>query len=118
MPTIAQIVSVDAPSQANPGDSVIVDVHLKNISAAYQYLAVTGQGTSITWQFDYLSVAPGETVVMRGVFTMPSQSVTVSVFSWYWDGAAWQFDDSRSLQISLAALPQPQFANFGITDYT
>jgi len=124
MTLIAQIVNVLAPQNASPGSNVIVDVNVKNLGYApggYNTIAITGKfnGINLTWQFDpenWLYVAPQETVVFRGWFTMPSQKVTVTVWSWYWDGAQWVQDDTASMEISLEALA-PTFSEFKISDY-
>ena len=118
----AQIVKVEAPSSANTGNTVIVDVSVKNISQSDQYIAVTGAFDSnlLSWQFEYLLVSPGQTVIMRGWFTMPSKKVKVTVWSWYWDGSQWQLkdkgDDTASVDIALAELVAA-FSEFKITDY-
>jgi hypothetical protein len=106
---VADIVRVEAPSSANIGDTVIVDVSVKNLGLApggYNYAAVTGvfDSSSLSWQFDYLYVAPQETVVFRGWFTMPSKTVTVTVSSWYWDGSQWVKDEEQSVSIALTEL--------------
>jgi len=122
MALVAQIVKVEAPSSANIGNTVIVDVSVKNISQSDQYIAMTGafDSSSLSWQFDYLLVSPGQTVIMRGWFTMPSKKVRVTVWSWYWDGSQWQVkdkgDDTASVDIALAELA-PAFSDFKITNY-
>jgi len=106
MALVADIVKVEAPSSAAAGGTVIVDVHTKNLAGDYKYIGVTGvyDSNPLSWQFDYLNVAPGETVVMRGNFTMPSQKVTVWVYTWYWDGSQWVQDATASIDISLAEI--------------
>jgi len=118
MPVAADIIKIDAPSSAPVGETVIVDVSVKNISGVDRYIAVTGvyDSTSLTWQFDYLLVSPGQTVVMRGWFTMPSKKVRVTVSSWYWDGSKWVSDDTGYVDIALTVLT-PEFAGFGISEY-
>jgi len=122
MSAIADIVGISAPSSAPAGQQVIVDVSVKNISGVDQYIAVTGayDATSPTWQFDYLLVAPGQTVVFRGWFTMPSKNVRVTVWSWYWDGSTWVYDDTAYVDIALTTVPtQPEFkaGSFAISQY-
>lgn len=117
--TVAQITNVSAPASALPGDQPIVDVSVKNISSTDKYIAVTGQldSTGLSWQFDYLLVSPGQTVVMRGWFTMPNNAVRVNLWSWWWDGSKWVVDDMRTINIALGAVT-PQFRGFGIADYS
>ena len=116
---IAQIIKIDAPSSAPAGSQVIVDVHLKNNSTGLRYLAVTGvyDSTQFPFQFDYLYVAPYETVVFRGWFTMPSKKVRVMVWSWYWDVSNWVLDEEKYVDISLADLV-PGFSELVITSFS
>ncbi|MBC8477632.1 MAG: hypothetical protein H8D49_04740 [Dehalococcoidia bacterium] len=103
MAKYADIIKVDAPSSAIDGATVIVDVSVKNIGTSDQNLAVTAvfDSTSFPFQFDYLLVSPGQTVIFRGSFTMPLKNVTITVWSWYWDGSEWVQDDLYEKQISL-----------------
>jgi hypothetical protein len=111
MTVAADIVKIDAPSSAPAGQQVIVDVSVMNITGAIDgigndvYIAVTAvfDSTSIPFQFDYLLVAPFQTVVMRGWFTMPSKNVRVTAWSWYWDGSTWALDDTGYVDIAMAA---------------
>lgn len=118
MPVVADITKIEAPASATKGEQVIVDVSIKNLSSVDKYLAVTGvfDSTNITFQFDYLLVSPGQTVVMRGWFTMPSKNVEVTAWGWYWTGTEWILDDTVTKNISLLVLT-PEFSNFGITEY-
>lgn len=114
----ADIVRIDAPSSASQDDQAIVDVSVKNISGSDQYLAVTGvfDSTSFPFQFDYLLVSPQETMIFRGWFVMPSKSVRVTAWSWYWDGSKWVQEDQVTKDIALAALT-PQVSEFQIADF-
>ncbi len=115
----ADITKIDAPSSAPAGGQVTVDVSVKNISVSDQYVAVTAvyDSTSFPFQFDYLLVSPGQTVVFRGVFTMPSNSVRVTALSWYWDGSKWVQDDLMTKDIALA-VSSPQVSEFQILDFS
>jgi len=99
----ADIIEIDAPSSASEGDTVIVDVSVKNIGTSDQNLAVTAvfDSTSFPFQFDYLLVSPGQTVTFRGLFTMPAQNVKITVWSWYWEGSEWVQDDRHEKQVGL-----------------
>jgi len=117
----ADITKIDAPSSAPAGQQVIVDVSVMNVTGQIDgigrdmYIAVTAvyDSTSIPFQFDYLLVAPFQTVIMRGWFTMPSKNVKVTVSSWYWDGSTWVLDDQASVDIALAEVV-PTFSEFTI----
>ena len=118
MAQYADITKIDTPSSASPGEQVIVDVSVKNISASDRYLAITGvfDSTSIPFQFDYLLVAPGQTVIFRGWFTMPSKDMKVIAWSWYWDESEWVQDDQMTKEITEAVLT-PQVSEFKIADF-
>jgi len=118
MPAVADITKIEAPASAVEGEQIIVDVSLKNISSPDRYLAVTAvfDSISIPFQFDYLLVSPGQTVIFRGWFTMPSRNIKVTAWGWYWTGTEWLLDDTVTKNISLSVLT-PEFANFGISEY-
>ena len=115
----ADITKVEAPSSAPAGEQVIVDVSVKNISVSDQYIAVTAvyDSTSFPFQFDYLLVSPGQTVVFRGLFAMPSMNVRVTAWSWSWDGSNWVQDDQMTKDIALA-VSTPQVSEFQILDFS
>ena len=118
MAQYADITKIEAPSSAPAGEQVIADVSVKNISSSDQYLAVTAvfDSTSIPFQFDYLLVSPGQTVIFRGWFTMPSKNVRVTAWSWYWDGSDWVQGDQMTKDIKVAVLT-PQVSEFKIADF-
>ena len=115
----ADIITIDAPSSGPAGEQVIVDVSVKNISLSDQYIAVTAvyDSTSFPFQFDYLLVSPGQTVIFRGWFIMPSKNVRVTAWSWSWDGSNWVQDDQMTKDIALVALT-PQISEFQILDFS
>jgi len=120
MPVAADIVVIEAPSSAQVDEQVIVDINVKNISYSDQYLGVTARYDSIDLplQFDYLLVAPGETVIFGGWFTMPNKSVRVTAWGWYWNGTAWVLDDAMWIDIALAGVPsEPEFRGFIVSEY-
>ena len=118
MAKYADITKIDATSTASEGDVVTVDVSVKNISVTDQYLTVTAKfdSTVIPFQFDYLLLSPGQTVIFRGSFTMPSKSVTITAWSWYWDGSDWVQDDHYEKQISLSQITS-EFGSIEIVRY-
>ena len=115
----ADITAITAPSSVSAGEQVTVDVSVKNISASDQYIAVTAvyNSTSFPFQFDYLLVSPGQTVIFRGVFTMPSENATVTAWSWSWDGSIWVQDDTITKDVALA-VSTPQVSEFQILDFS
>ncbi len=115
----ADIIAIAAPSSVPAGEQVIVDASVKNISGSDQYIAVTAvyNSASFTFQFDYLLVSPGQTVIFRGLFPMPSENVKVTVWSWSWDGSKWVQDDQMTKDIAVAVLT-PQVSEFQILDFS
>ena len=110
MALVAKIVEVVAPASASAGETVLVDVKVKNLGLApggYNYIIITGlleyDSTQIPFESDYRNVAPQETTVFQVSFTMPSRSVKMTVWIWYWDGSKWVDDDIAYANISLAA---------------
>ncbi len=119
MPVAADITMIEAPSSAPADQQVIADVSIKNISSSDQYLSVTANydSTPIPFQFDYLLVSPGQTVIFRGTFTMPNSGARITAWGWYWDGNQWIHDDTMTFDIALSVLA-PQFRGFGVQDYS
>ena len=115
----ADIITIAAPSSVSAGEQVTVDVSVQNISGSDQYIAVTAvyNSTSFPFQFDYLLLSPGQTVVFRGVFAMPSENVRVTAWSWSWDGSTWVQDDQMIKDIALA-VSTPQVSEFQILDFS
>jgi len=114
----ADIIKIDAPSNTPSSEQVIVDVSVKNVSDSDRYLSVTGvfDSASIPFQFDYLLVAPGQTVIFRGWFIMPPRNVRITAYSYYWDGGDWIQDDRMTKDIAVAVLT-PQIDEFKIADF-
>jgi subtilase family serine protease len=114
----ADIIAINAPASAVVGDTVIVDVSVKNIGSTDWNIAVTAgyDSTSVPFQFDYLLVSPGQTVIFRGWFTMPSKNVKVTAWSWYWDGNNWVQEEQMTKDIAVAVLT-PQVSDFRIADF-
>ena len=111
MPAAADIIKIDAPSSAQAGEQVIVDISVKNISGSDLDLSVTAvyDSAPIPFQFDYLLVAPGQTVIFRGWFTMPNKGVRVTAWGWYWTGTEWIYDDTMYIDIALEGVV-PEYA--------
>ena len=115
----ADIIAIASPSSAPAGEQVVVDVTVTNISGSDQYIAVTAlyNSASFPFQFDYLLLSPGQTVTFRGWFSMPSENVRVTAWSWSWDGSNWINDDQITKDIALAVLT-PQVSEFQILDFS
>ncbi len=114
-----EIVGITAPSQAAAGDTVNVDVAVKNTWTSSFYVAVTGRydGVDIAPSIDYLNIAPGQTLHFYFAFTMPNKAVKVDIWSFYWTGTEWYQDDYGYVNVALAALPKSEFRGFGVAEY-
>ena len=101
----AKIIELIAPAVANGGDIVLIDVSIQNTANQEQLITVSGavsgvyDSSPVTWQFDYLSALPGETLVFRGNFVMPIYAVSLQIYSWHWDGNKWIQDETRQTNI-------------------
>ncbi len=117
---LSDIVKIDAPASAAPGDTVVIYVWVKNLDASANYIAVTGvyDSSPISFLDEYYSVPPGETAVWRSYgFAMPNKNIRITVYSYHWDGSQWVYDDTAYVDVALAT-PEPQFQSFGISDYS
>jgi len=113
------IVEIVAPSEAVAGETVSVEVKVKNLHTASIYITVTGSvdGTSLYFGGVYHAVPAGGIQSFYDSFVMPGSSVTLWAWSWYWGiDEAWHQDDEASKKISLAEL-KPTFSNFSVKDY-
>lgn len=116
--SIAQIVAVSAPMSVPAGGPVTIDVHVKNNSTSTRFLSITGvfDSTAISFQFEWLEVLPYQIVVFRGSFTMPSQDVRATLWSWDWIANEWRHNETRYCDIKLAEL-ESAISEFQILDY-
>jgi hypothetical protein len=102
--TYTEIVEIVAPSSAVAGSTVNVEVKIKNRYSASVHIYCVGvldsQTRFIDWQDAWVS--PGQTQSFYGSFIMPSQSVTLNIYSYYEavDGYLYS-DDSKSKAVSV-----------------
>jgi hypothetical protein len=119
--TYTEIIAIIAPSSAYAGNTVNVEVQIKNIYSGWVHIYCIGVLDTTNRFIDWLDVwvAPGSTQSFYGSFVMPNMGVTVNAYSYYEavDGYLY-FDDSKSQSISLATVGPPQFSSFLITDYS
>ncbi len=113
------IVGIIAPAEATPGDRVNIEVRVKNIGEFGFYIAVTVQqdGVDVVMTPDYAGVDPGAIQSFYGSFTMPNSAVTISVWSFFWDGTSWIQDDYATRDVALAKVGAPEFQGFAINQY-
>ena len=117
--TYTKIVGIYGPSEAGAGETVNIDVAVKNTWTGSFYVTVTGRydGANITPSVDYLNIGPGKTVHFYFDFTMPNKDITLDVWSFFWAEPKWIEDDHMTVDIDLATL-EPAFRGFGVTDYS
>lgn len=98
-----QIVGIYGPSEARVGDTVIINVAVKNIWSGAFYVTILGKydGVDINPSLDYLLINPGETLYFYFTFTMPAKNITLDFRSYYWADSQWLEDDSQQASIDL-----------------
>jgi hypothetical protein len=127
MAQYAEIVEIVAPASAAPGQRVDAVVRIKNkYSAPIGIMAVGVPEYPGSPSGEYITgLAPHEAWVntnagwvaeFTGHFIMPSTSVTIHIYSYYFGGEFWHLDDEKTKVVNLSALA-PAFSDFTITDY-
>jgi hypothetical protein len=103
MAIFAKITNVQIPSTAKAGDQVIVDVSVTNIGFSDWTIGMTAlvNGANLPFQFDWVTVPSGGTVIFRGYFTMPPQAATVQLWTFFWDNLEWVQDDYAEKVVQL-----------------
>jgi len=119
-----EIVTIIAPGDAIPGETVSIEVRIKNTysstigimaGGAMEYGVVPWPG--ISFPDNVANVGPGETRSFTGWFTMPDANVKIHAYSYYYGGdGSWHFDDEKTKEVSLAELVS-EFSQFTIADY-
>lgn len=101
-----QIVEVVAPSEAVAGDTVNIEVKVKNLYSSSVHITVTGRVGDAELHFGniYHTVAAGSIQSFYDSFIMPGSAVTLQVWSFYWTGTEWYQDDEASKSIPLTGV--------------
>ncbi|GAJ04968.1 unnamed protein product, partial [marine sediment metagenome] len=118
--TLTEILNMWATAGPLAGDQVNVTAIVKNISAESLYITCTGlyDDTPLTFSPDYTWIDPGKNYTFTASFTMPNKDIRLHVWSYYWTGTEWLWDDYVSLDIALGEAPPPtkeEFKNLEIT---
>lgn len=117
--TYTQITEIVAPSSAAAGETVSVEVRVKNLHTAGIYIIVTARVVDgdIVLLFGnvYHAVDAGVIQSFYDSFIMPNNSVRLWAWSWYWTGTEWYQDDEASKDISLGVVPG--FTEFAIASF-
>ncbi len=119
-----EIVTIAAPSGVTPGETVSIEVRIKNTysstigimaGGALEYGVTPWPG--ISFPDNVANVGPGETRSFTGWFTMPDANVEIHAYSYYYGSdSCWHFDDEKTKEVSLAELVS-EFSQFSIADY-
>lgn len=122
--TYTEIVKIVAPSEAVAGQTVDIEVEIKNTYSATIGIMIGGAldygetpWPTIDFPDNSANVAAGATHTFHGSFTMPDSDVTIHAYSYYYgsDGY-WHFDDEETKDVSVTELV-PEFSRFEIADY-
>ena len=120
MAQYAQIVEINAPSNAVAGDSVSIAIQVRNLADYGFYVSITGDvdGSQVVFTPDYAGADAGATCIFYGSFVMPGRNVTINATSWWWGSDdTWHQDDVKTKAVSLNALT-PQVSQFQIADFS
>ena len=103
------IVAIYGPAEAKAGETVNLQVDVRNLHTEAIYIAVTGRynGTDIYSSPDYLNVGAGAIASFTLSFTMPSNDIRVDIWSLYWAEPEWYADDSGTASIALTEAVEP-----------
>lgn len=121
-------ITIDVPAEAIPGSTVPVTARVQNISGTYFsvrtliWAPYTGDISSSTQIWDEtVGLNPGDSWTFRPSFLMPSSDTQVYVGTWIWvyrDAYGWHWEvDNWEIADVQAKAPEPEFANFGISEY-
>lgn len=107
-----EIVSVDAPSEAAYGDTVLINVFLRTNYTSRVFAIVTARYDESELQSSSHYVLPGTQRIFGLSFTMPNKAVTVWVWAYYWTATGnWSAepdDQFGPVEIALTGAPPPE----------
>ncbi|MEN8614208.1 hypothetical protein ABFB09_02840 [Dehalogenimonas sp. THU2] len=125
MAQYADIVSIDAPSEAASGSRVDLTIRVKNtysapiaikVAATLEYGVSPYPGAVIP--VDWANVDAGVTWPFSGYFYMPGQKVTIRAKSfWYGADGVWYADDEMTKTVNLGSVGSPSISDFRIADF-
>jgi len=100
------IVAIDAPAEAEAGQTVNIQVAVKNLHTTGIYIACMGRynGNDFAFSPEYATVYWGQTQTFTYSFPMPSHDITLDVWSFYWADPNWYEDDHEYVDIKLKAV--------------
>ncbi len=103
--TYLEIVKVEAPSEASYGDTVSINIYVRNNWTYRIFAIVTGgcDGVELFSTSHYID--PGRQRIFGFSFTMPNKSVDLLIWAWYWTEDGWSTspdDEYGPVKIGLA----------------
>jgi len=119
--TYTEVTDIFGPSKVIPGSRVDITARIKNLYSSTIGILVGGAleyGVSprpgVTFPSDQANVSGGASHDFAGYFTMPSKTVRLHVYSYYYgsDGT-WHFDDERVVTIEI--LTGAEFRNLNVS---
>lgn len=122
MALYAEIVEIVAPGSAVAGQTVSIEVKIKNLYSSAIGIMVGGAldygvtpWPGVNFPDDIANVAAGATHTFYGSFTMPDSAVKIHAYSYWYspETGYWYFDDEATKDVSLAVL-KPTFSGFEI----
>jgi len=109
--TNTEISQIIAPTSADAGALVNVEVRVRNIHAqTLAAIAVVRYNEFDLPQPDYQWIDPGATQSFFFSFTMPGMNTKVHVWTAYATETEWIIDDYGSIDIALTGAPQAEFS--------
>ncbi len=103
--TYLEIVKVEAPSEASYGDTVSINIYVRNKWTYRIFTIVTGSCDGLELSSTSHYIDPGMQRVFGLSFTMPNKSVDLWIWAWYWTEAGWSTspdDEYGPVKIALA----------------
>ena len=117
--TYTQIVDIVCPASAVAGETVSIEVRVKNLASYAIYIYVNGRVDGLDLDFGnyYYAVPAGGTQSFYDAFIMPSRDVEITAWSWYKiDGWPENPDDEKTKTVKIVELA-PKVSQFEIKDY-
>ncbi len=111
------IVTIYGPAEAAYGETVNIQVVIKNLYSTAIYIAASGRRDGVDFSFspDWPSVNAGGIYTFTASFSMPDKDIRLDVWSFYWTGTAPAEDDHEYVVIKRAAAVWEKLATKGIT---
>lgn len=107
-----EITEIIAPASAVLGDTVDVEVKVKNLCTFDITISITGKSDETILSFgpSYSKVASGQVRSYMASFVMPNKDVEVSVGSFFWGvDDEWHSDDTAQTTVSITEGPPTGF---------